>query len=66
MKCYCEKSQPSFNFTRLKATYYIQCKEIGMIDVKNKKCNCGKAHQSFNFIGLKAEYCSQCKKKMDD
>ena len=58
--CKCGKSQPNFNLEGKKPMYCFVCKEVGMVNVKNKKCNCGK-RVSFNLVGKRPMYCSQCK-----
>jgi hypothetical protein len=61
--CRCGKKRPHFNFEgETKAICCSECKEPGMVDIKNKKCRCGKKRPAFNFEGeTKAICCSECR-----
>ena len=60
----CKKKRPNFNFEgESKATHCGDCKEAGMIDVKNRKCLiCKKKIPTFNFEGESiGTHCGDCK-----
>jgi len=63
MKCRCGKKRPYFNFeSETKAICCNDCKEPGMINIKDRKCRCGKKIPSFNFESeTKAICCNDCK-----
>ena len=57
--------RPNFNFEgESTAICCSECKEPGMIDVKNPRCKCGKSRPYFNFEGEStAICCSKCKEQ---
>ena len=62
--CKGKKKIASFNFTGLKPKYCCECKEDGMVDVKNLKCiKCKTKRPNFNFPNEKHKpiYCGDCK-----
>ena len=60
----CNNKNAYYNYEGLKPEYCSECKEIDMIDVKNKKCiSCHIDRANYNYIGLKPKYCFNCKKE---
>lgn len=58
--CKCGK-YAIYNFIGKRPAFCNSCKQIDMINVKDKKCKCGKGLKIYNHEGLKAEFCSSCK-----
>jgi hypothetical protein len=60
-KCFCGKSQPSFNYEGIKiAKYCTECKLPNMVTT-NSLCFCKKVQPTYNYEGLSAKYCFNCK-----
>ena len=61
-KCSCGRAQPTFGMPGGEsATHCKECREHGMIDVKNPKCQCAKSQPSFGMPGGRATCCKDCK-----
>lgn len=59
-KCFCQKSQPRWNFAGLPSNFCGECKSDGMVEKNRKLCACG-TRPTFNFENLKALFCIKCK-----
>jgi len=59
----CKIKRSSFTFFgQTKSTHCGSCKEVGMININNKKCFCGLSQPYFNFSDkINATHCSICK-----
>ena len=60
-KCSCGKCTPSFGMPGGSATHCKECKEQGMVDVRNRRCSCGRCAPSFGMLGGSATHCKECK-----